>query len=108
MENKFEKGPEKILTKEEVLEIISRFAENIIPVRELSDEQGLYLLEVSVPSEKVGEVTQYEYMRKGKFPNNNESLLTVIHVVYYENGIPVGGNDIANYNSETGEWEEVK
>ena len=53
------------------------------------------------------ETAEYQYMRKGIFPNHNESLETTIHVVYFENGIPVGGHDIANYNSETGEWSDV-
>lgn len=48
MENSIEKGPEMIPTKEEVMEIISRFEKNTAFVRELSDEQGLYLLEVQV------------------------------------------------------------
>ena len=47
-------------------------------------------------------------MRKGIFSNHNESLETTIHVVYFENGIPVGGHDIANYNSETGEWRDAE
>ncbi|MEK7609976.1 MAG: hypothetical protein AAB470_02560 [Patescibacteria group bacterium] len=105
---KTEKGPERIPTKEEVLEVIARYIENATFVRELSDEQGLYLLEVKVQGEKTGETIQYEYIRKGKFPNHNESVSTVIHIVYYENEIPVGGHDVANFDSETGEWKDVK
>lgn len=108
MENQFEKGPERIPTKDEVMEVISRFAENTVPVRELSDEQGLYLLEVKIEGQNPGETTQYEYMRKGQFADGNQSLGTVIHVVFYEDGVPCGGNDVANYNPETGEWVEVK
>ncbi len=111
MENQSEmtpKTPETILNKEEVLSVISRFAENAEFVRELSDEQGLYLLEVKVPGEKPGEITQYEYMRKGIFPNQNQSSETAIHKVYYENDTPVGGEKVAFYSLETGAWEDVK
>ena len=108
MENSFEKGPEKIPTKAEVMEVISRFAENTILTRELSDEQGLYLLEVKIEGENPSEITQYEYVRKGRFPDGNQSSGTVIHVVYYQNEVPIGGHDVANYDSETGEWKEVE
>jgi hypothetical protein len=104
MENFIEKGPEQILSKEEVLEAISRYAENAEIVRELSDENGLYLLEAKILGEKPGEITQFEYMRKGTFPNHNESVETAIHKVFYENEIPVGGESVAVFKPETGEW----
>lgn len=107
MENPIEKGPERILSKEEVMEVISRYAENAEMVRELSDEQGLYLLEVKVPGEKEGETTQYEYMRKGRFPNHNEASETALHKVYYDGEMPVGGDKVAIYNPETGEWTDA-
>jgi hypothetical protein len=108
MKNSFEKSPERIPTKDEVMEVISRFAENSIVVRELSDEQGLYLLEVKVEGKEPGETTQYEYIRKGRYPDGNMSAATVIHIVYYQNGMPIGGHNVADYNHETGEWIEVK
>lgn len=108
MENPIEKGPERILTKEEVMEVIARYAENTTFVRELSDEQGLYLLEVKIEGKKSGEIIQYEYMRKGRFPNHNEASETAVCVVYYKDEVPMGGDKIAVYNPETGEWEEVK
>jgi hypothetical protein len=104
MENLIEKGPERILSKEEVLEVIARYGENAELVRELSDEQGLYLLEAKIEGKEPGEVIQYEYMRKGRFPNHNEASETALHVVYYQDEIPVGGDKVAVYNSETGEW----
>lgn len=109
MENSPEKGPERIPTKAEIMEVISHFAENTTPVRELSDEQGLYLLEMKIEGENPGETTQYEYRRKGAFPDGNRSSATVIHIVYYEGEMPVpGGHDVANFDSETGEWKEEK
>jgi len=103
-----EKNKEKIPSKDEVLEIISRYAENATFVRKLSDERGLYLLEVKVEGKEKGEVTEYMYMRKGIYPNKNETLETAIHAVYYQDDMPVGGDKITVYNSETGEWQEVK
>lgn len=108
MENFIEKGPERILTKAEVIEIITRYAENATLVRELSDEQGLYLLEAKIKGKKPGEIIQYQYMRRGIFPNHNEASETALHVVYYQDEMPVGGDKIAVYKSETGEWKEIK
>ena len=108
MENSNEKGHERILSKEEVIEVIRGFAENAELVRELSDEQGLYLLEAKVEGEGQGEVIQYEYMRAGRFPNHNEASETAIHIMYYENGVAQIGNKLAVYNSETQQWDEVK
>jgi hypothetical protein len=108
MENYIEKGPERILGKEEVLEVISKYAEGAQLVRELSDDQGLYLLEAKVEGKEPGEVVQYEYMRKGRFPNHNEASETALHVVYYQDDMPVGGDKVAVYNPDTNAWEEVK
>jgi len=107
-ENLFEQKHEKIHTKKEILEIISKFAENTTFIRELSDQQGLYLLEVNIEGKKPGEVIEYQYIRKGKFPNRNESLETTIFITYYEDDIPVSGHNISDYNSETGEWKDIK
>ncbi len=103
-----ETAPERIPSRQEVMDIISFFAEGGTVVRELSDEQGLYLLEVKVEGENPGETIQYEYMRKGKFPNHNQTLETTIHRVCYENGTPVGGTEVAVYRSEATGWEEIK
>lgn len=104
MENPFENKPAEILTKEKIL---SRIPERAHLVRELSDEQGLYLLEVEVKGEKPGETIQFEYMRKGRYPNKNEASESAIHAVYYQDGQPISGAKIAVYNYETGEWEKV-
>ncbi len=104
MENPFEKKSKQIITIEKIL---SHLPEKATLVRELSDEQGLYLLEVEVKGEKPGETIQFEYMRKGRYPNKNEASESAIHAVYYENGTPVSGAKIAVYNYETGGWEKV-
>ena len=105
--NSFEKGPEQILTKEKVLDAISRFAEHPTFVRELSDNQGIYLLEVKVENKETNESVQYLYMRKGAHTNKNEASETAIHAVYYDGDVPVGGDKIAVYNYETEDWETV-
>ena len=107
MENQIEKGPERIPTKAEVMEVIARFAENSTLVKELSDGQGLYLLWVKAEGKEPGESLQYEYMRKGRFPNQNEASETTINVVYSQDGKLVSGTTAAIYRPETGEWKEV-
>ncbi len=87
------------------MEVISRYTENAELVHELSDEKGLYLLEVKTEGKKPGEVIQYEYMRKGRFPNQNEASETSIEVMYYQDGNPIGGDTIAKFNEATGEWK---
>lgn len=108
MPNQFEKGPERIPTKAEVLEVISRYAENPTLVRELSDERGLTLLEVQVKENVPGDTTEYLYIRKGVLSDSTAAGDTQIHIVRSVSGIPRGGNPIATYKSETGEWEEIK
>lgn len=105
--NKSEDNPEKILSSEEILQAISEHTEGYSLGRELSDEKGVYLREVAVAGEKEGEVTEYQYMRKGDHPNHNESDKTVISAIHYQDGIPVGGEQIATFNDETGEWTKL-
>ena len=108
MNNSFETGPELIPTREEVLEIMRRYDEKAVLVRELSDSLGIYLLEAKAGGKKSGEFNEYLYLRKGEFPNQNATAATHINVVYYEDGVPVGGSNISNYNEQTGQWEDVK
>ncbi|MFA6446508.1 MAG: hypothetical protein WCW14_04660 [Candidatus Paceibacterota bacterium] len=111
MEGNLEKKFGQVLTKEQVLEVLSSYAENSKIIKERSDEMGPYLLEVEVPGDKTGETTQYIYSRKGEFLNDdgtkNSTEVTNIQVVYCKNGIPEGGTTVANYNSESGEWENT-
>ena len=108
MKQSIEQIPERIPTKAEVTEVISRFAENPDFIRELSDEQGLYLLEMKVEGKKPGETIEYQYIRKGEFPNKVASSATEIHILYCQDGVPSSSNLVAVYKSETGEWEMVK
>jgi len=105
-QNRSEQSPEHIPTREEVLEIIGRFAENYTIRRELSDEQGVYLIEAVVPTEKAGETIEYGYIRKGTH-GKNASAETVIHKTYFDGEMPVGGDNVALYNEVTKAWEDV-
>ncbi len=106
MEGFAEKTPERVPERDEILEVISHFCENPVIVRELSDDLGLYLLEVKAPEENPGEIVQYEYRKQGVFPDHNESTETVIHKVYYENDVPIGGEKMAILKDD-GVWEII-
>jgi hypothetical protein len=103
--NSPERGPEKILTSEEVLHALSRYAEGFTVGRELSDEKGVYLREVTVPGEKEGNFTEYQYKRKVGH-GTNRSTITSINAIYYQNGIPLSGDTVSVFNEETGQWED--
>jgi|LakMenEpi03Aug12_release.lakeMendotaPanAssembly.Ray.scaffolds.fasta_scaffold1701917_1 hypothetical protein len=107
-ENQIENGQERILTREEILLEISNFTENFYFLRELSDEHGIYLLEVKVEGKSSGEFDEYLYIRKGGARNNNTTSETTIFVTHYKDDIPISGENLALFKSETGEWEEVK
>jgi hypothetical protein len=110
MENSFEKRGEKIHTKEEILSVLARLE---VPAdatveRELSDEQGITMFDVTIEGKNEGETIGYEYIRKGGHSggsSHNGTLVTGIDVVYYENGIPTGGDRVAEYDEQTGEWK---
>lgn len=102
-----ESKEEKILSSQEVLDVLSLFVEGYTLGRELSDERGVYLREVELEGEKVGETIEYQYMRKGNHGKQNASTETAISAIYYDDGIPVGGKRVAILNEETGEWEKV-
>ena len=101
-QNPYETGRELVPTPEQVQAVFTEIAKKeCAETRRCEDEQGLYLLEATVPGENEGEVTEYAYMRKGHFPEGQISA-TEIHVTYYENGTPVGGTSAARYVD--GKW----
>jgi hypothetical protein len=107
MEKTLENGKEKILSREEILAVISNFVENSTVVKQESDADGVFLLNTKIEGEKPGETVQYEYVRKGKFPGHSNSLETVIDIVYYKEGEAIGGNTIAQYNPETKKFHKL-
>lgn len=100
-----EKGPERILTRSEVMEGIGIFIEDAQIERELSDEHGLYLLEVITEGVGPGETIEYGYLRKGESPGHKGALETAIYRTYYSGGVPISGEKVAVF--ENGEWREV-
>ena len=112
MENKIiEKGPEKIPTKKEVIDVIVRRVESpekFVTLREISDEEGITLLDLRIEGKEPGETIEYLYTRAGLLPNGKTTSQTSIEVSYYQDGNIVGGDRVAIYNSKTEQWEEVK
>lgn len=98
-----ENAPEKFPSPEEVIsyirEIIGEDREYTVE-RELSDEKGLYLLEIRTLDGE-GDTAEYSYMREGSHKEGSATH-TRIDVVYYVDDIPSGGGDnIANYIDDT-------
>lgn len=106
MNDSIEKGPEHIPSRTEVLEQIGMLIGKFDLIRELSDGAGPYLLEVSIKGKKEGEATMFRYSRKGEHAGNI-CPLNEIQVVYFENGEPVGGRNVAFYDEASGQWQDV-
>jgi hypothetical protein len=110
MQNPFERPPEHIPTKAEIIGIISLCVESqekFTPLRELYDEQGLRLLDLRIKGENPGETSEFLYTRKGILPNGVETKQTSIEVSNYQDGEITGGDRVAIFNYEIGEWEKV-
>ena len=96
--NSFESGAERIPTPEEMYSMFGELTKKeYTETRELEDEKGIYLLEVTVPGDEQGEVIEYSYMRKGVHSKRMQSLETVIHVTYYKDGSPISGTSAARF-----------
>jgi hypothetical protein len=106
-QNPLEKSPERIPNKVEVMEIISRFVENTTISRELSDAQGLYLLEAEVKGREEGEIIEYQYMRKG-IHGKNQARETGICLTTYVNGVPAHSDMVLVYSPESNQWKDVR
>jgi hypothetical protein len=101
---------ERILSQSEILstlrEYIDQFDLHTLG-RELSDEQGIYLLEINIADPETGKISEYAYHRKGAFGKHIHSQ-TDISVTYYDaDGMLNGGKDIANYDETTGDWKKA-
>jgi hypothetical protein len=100
--------PQRRFEQQEILGMLNRFAENaeLTLGRSLEDENGLYLLEATA-KEADGGTVEYNFGRKGQYP---ECLIktTSIHRTFYDTeGIPYTGDGLARYNEGTGEWEDT-
>ena len=70
-------------------------------VRQLEDEQGLYLWDIKIPQED-GHI-EYSYMRKGHYPEGQASDIAIYITFFNKEGIPISGYSIAKYTE--GEWK---
>jgi len=104
----FEQKQERILTREEVLSLISKHAEQFTVTDERRDEAGVYYLETQTPevADKPGHYTSYIYQRKGKFERNAVSRTTTLEAIYYADGRHVEGDIISELDPDTNEWVE--
>ncbi len=107
MPNSSEGNSERILTNQEVMNIISRYEKGLKLERELYDEKGLYFMELTKEIEGTTRALEYTYTRKGRFPNKIEALMTSISVTIYDDGIPCGGTGVADFDDKTGEWRDA-
>ena len=108
MSNPFEKAPERIPTKEEILAAIAHYEKRgVLFVKEKFDDIGVYFLEAKSEGKEVGEFSEYHYVRKGEFPDGNASAKTTIFVTHYKDDFPLSGVNVAEYNAETGEWKDI-
>lgn len=95
-----EGGPERILSRDEIIAEISKHCESFEPERELSDEQGIYLLEVKATDGS----RRYTYQRKRLLPDapqGIESSGTTLRSEDLDDGY---SRTIADFNPNTGEW----
>lgn len=102
-----EGSPERIPSREEVLVEIRKRCQEAEVFNELSDEEGIYVLEARMAGEASGEFTDYVYQRKGVFPGGYGAASTVLERIDCVDGEPCGGEIVAEYNSATGEWTEA-
>jgi len=86
--------------------MLSQYAERYTLGRELTDDKGVYLREIEVEGETIAETIEYQYIRRGDHGNQNASAKTMISVIYYDDGKPVGGRVLSVLDEETGEWKE--
>lgn len=109
MKSPLESRPnERVPSSEEILAAISEHAEGYTVRRELSDEKGVYLLEVEIKGEDGEIAEEYQYVRKGGPRSYNpEYDETKIVCVRFHEGMPVGGEKVAVFNDQTGEWRKV-
>jgi hypothetical protein len=106
-----ERQHEEIPTREMILAEVKRHAENANVTRELSDAEGIFLLETEVKGEQPNETVRYEYQRKGKFLKNKNltedifSPETSIRKTEYADGEAVMSAVIVVYNPALRQWQ---
>lgn len=99
----FENAQENIETfpsKEQILEVIKDHLGDLEfeTTRELEDENGVYFLEiVTKEQDPDGYIREYTYSRKSV--RTGEALEAKVFVGFFEDDIPVGGEDVCSFSS---------
>jgi hypothetical protein len=99
---------EHIPSREEIERLFSEIAEGreYTTERMREDAQGLYLLEVSIPTDDGHE--ELLYMRSGTHPEyrSSDTIDPVINKIFYNaDGIPTNGKNIMKYKN--GAWKKL-
>ena len=101
--NRFESAPEHIPTPEEVYGVIRQLTnKETTEARKVEDEKGLFILDVTVPGEKEGELIEYGYKRT-RTDNKGRTIPSEIHISHYSGEDWMGGTSAARY--EEGTWK---
>lgn len=98
--NRSETGPERILSREEILAQINTRCENFEIERELADADGIYLLEV-LNQEKT---KRYVYQRKGLFPIGDKKIESGGTTIRSEDLDDGYAETLADYDPTTNKW----
>jgi hypothetical protein len=102
-ENPLEQRNERILSKQEIMQVLSRYTEGKGEItRELANGEGIYLLEVTTKGPEEGRTTEFTYSRSGVHTDKIRNAKTVIEVCYWKDGIPDDADTLATYGA--GEW----
>jgi hypothetical protein len=98
----FKQAWQKNLTKKDVIDFITSVVGNITltEVRSLSDNDGLYLLDLRAEANKKGKSIEYSYARKGEFPSSRSTTTTISYTTYNRDGDADGGGTFADYINE--------
>jgi hypothetical protein len=95
-----EAGPEHILPREKILLELRNRCENFQVERELSDEDGIYFLEVM----SADNAMRYSYQRKGSFPGGSHRIESTGTTIRSEDVNSGWSETLADYDEKTGEW----
>jgi hypothetical protein len=95
-----ETGPERVLSREEVLSQIRNRCENFEVEQELGDADGIYLLEVKASDNS----KRYRYQRKGTFPVGTRNIGALKTTLISEDLDDGYARTIADYDPETDAW----
>ena len=97
-----ERGPERILSREEILAKIKSYCEQFTVERELADEAGVYLLEVVAADNS----KRYAYQRKRLLPGQPKGVESASTTIWSEDLDDGYSRTLADFDAEKNEWIE--